>query len=99
MRKAAKIGPATIALVDTVMKTKPHPQQSFRACLGILRLARSCGSAGLEAACRRATTSALSATVQSSRSRGTGWDKAYANETPADELPVRRGKIRGTGII
>jgi hypothetical protein len=40
-REAAKIGPSTIALVDTIMKAKPHPEQGFRACLGILRLARS----------------------------------------------------------
>ena len=35
------------------MKAKPHPEQGFRACLGILRLARSYGSARIEAACRR----------------------------------------------
>ena len=52
-REAAKIGPATIALVEAIMKAKPHPEQGFRACLGILRLARSYGSARIEAACRR----------------------------------------------
>jgi transposase len=30
-REAATIGPATIALVDTIMKAKPHPEQGFRA--------------------------------------------------------------------
>ena len=53
MRHAASIGPGTIALVEAIMKAKPHPEQRFRACLGILRLARSYGSARLEAACRR----------------------------------------------
>src|SRR5262249_28729631 len=53
MRHAASIGPATIALVEAIMKAKPHPEQGFRACLGILRLARSYGSERLEAACRR----------------------------------------------
>jgi transposase len=38
-REAAKIGPATIALMEAIMKAKPHPEQGFRACLGILRLA------------------------------------------------------------
>ena len=46
MREAAEIGPATIALVAAIMKAKPHPEQGFRACLGIIRLARSHGSAG-----------------------------------------------------
>ena len=40
MREAAKIGPATIALVEAIMTAKPHPEQGFRACLGILRLAQ-----------------------------------------------------------
>jgi transposase len=35
------------------MKGKPHPEQGFRACLGILQLARRYGSARLEVACRR----------------------------------------------
>ena len=31
-----------------------HPQQAFRSCLGILRLAKTYGDARLEAAARRA---------------------------------------------
>ena len=54
MREAGKIGPATIALIEAIMKAKPHPEQGFRACLGILRLARSHGAERLEAACDRA---------------------------------------------
>ena len=48
-RGAAKISPATIAFVEAIMKAKPHPEQGFRACLGILRPARSYGSARIEA--------------------------------------------------
>src|SRR3974390_2234009 len=51
MRDAARIGPATIALVEAVMKAKPHPEQGFRACRGILQLERSYGSARLPARC------------------------------------------------
>ena len=40
MRAAAKIGPATVALVEAIMRAKPHPEQGFRSCLGILRLAQ-----------------------------------------------------------
>ena len=28
MREAGKIGPATIALIEAVMKAKPHPEQA-----------------------------------------------------------------------
>src|SRR5271165_3900241 len=53
IREAEKIGSATLALVEAIMRAKPHPEQGFRSCLGILRLAREYGVARLEAACRR----------------------------------------------
>lgn len=53
-RKAARIGPNTSALVDRVLEGKTHPEQGFRTCLGILRLAKSHGRDALEAACLRA---------------------------------------------
>ena len=30
---AEKIGPSTVALCETIMRTKPHPEQGFRSCL------------------------------------------------------------------
>jgi DNA replication protein DnaC len=38
------------------MRTKPHPEQGFRACLGILRLAKTYAEARLEAACQHGLT-------------------------------------------
>ena len=53
-RKAARIGPNTSALVDQVLEGKTHPEQGFRTCLGIVRLAKPHGRDALEAACLRA---------------------------------------------
>jgi transposase len=53
-RQAAKVGPSAEALVDIIMCHKPHPEQGFRACIGILRLGNAFGSDRLEAACGRA---------------------------------------------
>ena len=53
-RDAALIGPATAALCDLILEQRPHPEQGFRSCLGILRLARPFGIARLEAAATRA---------------------------------------------
>ena len=36
------------------MHCRPHPEQGYRACLGIMRLGRHYGSERLEAASRRA---------------------------------------------
>jgi transposase len=51
---AAKTGEATAQVVETILASRPHPQQGFRACLGILRLGKRYGESRLEAACQRA---------------------------------------------
>jgi len=53
MRTAARIGPSTAKLVSIILESRPHPEQGYRACLGILRLARQYGEPRLEAACDR----------------------------------------------
>ena len=52
-RTAAAIGPSTAKLTALILESRPHPEQGFRACLGILRLARQYGAERLEAACDR----------------------------------------------
>lgn len=51
---ASKTGPATASLIERIMQSRPHPEQGFRSCLGIIRLGRSFGEDRLEAACQRA---------------------------------------------
>src|SRR5207247_4515541 len=48
------IGPQAAALVTAILADRPHPEQSYRSCLGILRLAKRYDAARLEAACARA---------------------------------------------
>ena len=52
-QEAAAIGVATATLVDVILRGRPHPEQGFRACLGILRLVRGFGRERVEAACAR----------------------------------------------
>ena len=51
---AGGTGPATAALVTAIMASRPHPEQGFRSCLGIMRLGRRYGDERLEAAAARA---------------------------------------------
>jgi len=51
---AQTIGPHTAALVEAILTDRPHPEQGYRSCLGILRLAKRYSPARLEAACARA---------------------------------------------
>jgi transposase len=51
---AQTVGPQTAALVEVILASRPHPEQGYRSCLGILRLAKRDGAPRLEAACARA---------------------------------------------
>ena len=49
-----RVGAATAAVVRWQMEHRPHPEQGYRSCLGLMRLARQYGDERLEAACARA---------------------------------------------
>ncbi len=51
---AEKNGPATGRVVARILESRPHPEQGFRSCLGILRLAKTYEPERVEAACQRA---------------------------------------------
>jgi len=51
---AQKSGPKTAELVAAILAAKRHPEQGYRACLGVMRLGKKHGDERLEAACARA---------------------------------------------
>jgi hypothetical protein len=51
---AEQTGPATAKVVETILSTRPHPEQGFRSCLGIMRLGKKYTFERLEAAATRA---------------------------------------------
>ena len=90
------IGPECARAIDHILTTRPHPEQGYRACLGVMRLAKGYGSQRLEAACGRAL--ALNAcsykSIQSILK--TKMDhQPLPKETPRRALP-RHDNIRGT---
>ena len=54
LREASAIGASTAMLCELILEHRPHPEQGFRACLGIVRLAKPFGRERVEAACLRA---------------------------------------------
>ena len=92
-----KIGPSTTALFEAIMKAKPHPEQGFRACLGILSLTKSYGPERIEAAAKRGndigstTYGSIKSILQN------GLDRAYAPAKAPDTTPIRHANIRGRG--
>jgi transposase len=53
-REASAIGPNTALLCEKILADRPHPEQGFRACLGIIRLANGFDRERVNAACGRA---------------------------------------------
>jgi transposase len=51
---AGTIGPQTQKLLGFILENRPHPEQGYRSCLGVLRLKDRYSSERLEAACARA---------------------------------------------
>ena len=49
-----RIGVATAAVVTWQLERRPHPEQGYRACLGLLALVRRYSAQRLEGACTRA---------------------------------------------
>jgi transposase len=49
-----KHGSACGEVIRRILASRPHPEQGYRACLGLLRLERQHGAERLEAACARA---------------------------------------------
>jgi transposase len=51
---AQDVGPNCARVVEQILKNKPHPEQGYRSCLGIMRLGKALGAQRVEAACVRA---------------------------------------------
>jgi transposase len=51
---ARTIGPQTQKLLAFILENRPHPEQGYRSCLGVLRLKKRYTPERLEAACARA---------------------------------------------
>ncbi len=95
---AEKIGPSVAALFEAVMAARPHPEQGFRTCLGILSLTRAYDKARVDAACRRGVLIKARSVASIRSILKNGLDRAFLDETEQrDREPVRHGNIRGRG--
>src|SRR5258708_3050127 len=90
---AEKIGPSTVALCEAIMRTKPHPEQGFRSCLGILRMEKTYGARRIEAACSRGISIGSASYRSIASILKTGLDKAFLPDTTPDADPIHHGNI------
>jgi transposase len=95
-RQARDIGPNTEALILAVLARRPHPEQGFRTCVGVLRLFRGLDAVRVERVSLRAIEiGALSyASVASILKHRL--DRP-ASPQAADGTPLLHDNIRGSG--
>jgi len=94
LREAASIGDDTMALAEIILRSRPHPEQGFRSCIGILRLAERYDAERLDAACARA----LALGTRSYSSVATILKNAQDKKAADPEQPsLFHENIRGSG--
>jgi transposase len=92
---ARAIGPAVAALCELILEHRPHPEQGFRACLGIVRLAGPYGAGRVEAAAERAIEIGAR-TYSSVRSiLDNNLDRHRPQKRAKDEPSILHANIRG----
>ena len=94
-RWGASIGPNTEGLVIAILANRPHPEQGFRTCLGILRLFKDIAPERAEIVAARAV--AIGALTYKSISAliANGTDR----KTPPDDAIIDHPNLRGPGYF
>jgi transposase len=96
VRWGESIGVATGAVVAHILATKPHPEQGYRACLGLLSLEKRYGRDRLEAAAGRAHAIGAATYHSIHAMLKKGLDQApLESSTLATRLPAVHDNVRG----
>lgn len=94
---ATTIGPRTGDVVRYQLESRPHPEQGYRACLGLMRLARHYGKQRLEAACTRAVALGALRYRSVASILKAGLDRQQLPEPAQPELSLPpHGNVRGS---
>jgi len=92
---AEQTGSATAKLVETILSTRPHPEQGFRSCLGLLRLGKKYSPERLEAASIRAVHIKAYSYKSVKSILETGFDRTPITEQKEVTPPTYHDNIRG----
>ena len=95
IRWGEQTGPRTAEMVRRILDARPHPEQGYRACLGLLRLGERYTPARLEAACGRALHVGAVSYKSVKSILSTGLDQLPVEEQTALALPQDHDHVRG----
>jgi transposase len=94
--QATKTGPGVAAFCEMVRTDRPHPEQGFRTCLGVLSLVKTYGPERVDAACQRDVTIRARTVTSIGSILKTGLDRAFLQD-PEEVAPLQHANIRGGG--
>jgi transposase len=92
---AGNVGIGTRALCEAILGDRPHPEQGFRSCLGILRLGKRYGDVRLEAACVRALAVRARSYRHVESMLKNGLDRVVDSDAPTT-LSLTHENVRGS---
>lgn len=97
LKWAATLGPNVAAVVQRIMERKRHPEEGYRASLGVIRLGKRHGNARLELACGRALSlrSPSYKTVESILKAGLEEQPLPGTEATPQTMPDDHDNVRG----
>ena len=95
-RDAAAIGPASSALCELILDQRSHPEQGFRACLGIVRLVKAFGAQRVEAAATRALDIGARTYGSVKSILDNNLDRHATQQRAADGVTILHPNIRGS---
>jgi transposase len=98
-RWARSIGPNTEALVIAVLANRPHPEQGFRTCLGVLRLFRGIAPARAEAVADRALAIGALTYKSVASILKNNLDRASSPEDAESNSVIEHQNLRGPGYF
>ncbi|WP_188062684.1 IS21 family transposase [Sphingobium sp. KCTC 72723] len=96
LAESARIGPCAQLLCEKILEDRPHPEQGFRSCKGILGLEKRFGAARLEAAAQRALEIGSRNFPSLKSILEKGLEGQPLSPAPGDHQPIEHGNIRGS---
>jgi transposase len=96
-RWGESVGAKTGAMIEAIIQAADHPDHAYRKCLGLLRLARSCGNDRLELACERALKLSAIGYRSVKNILDKGLEAAELPEQNESSRPLFHDNVRGSG--
>jgi len=91
-----KTGDATRIVGETLIASRPHPQQGFRACFGLIRLSEKYGTHRVEAASRKAIAIGSPSYTSVNAILKNNMDRLPDRLAEPTQPPIQHSNVRGS---